>query len=100
MKKNRDNDQMALDETGETEILDRLSERVEKAVSTITELRRERDQLRARVDDLEGRVRDSDEAGARLESLEQEQERLRRERDDIRDRIETMLANLEALEGE
>src|SRR5688572_17926138 len=100
MKKNVSNDQMALDETGEAEILDRLSERVEKAVSTISELRRERDQLRSRVADLESRARDTEEASARLESLEEEHERLRKERTEIRDRIERMLSNLEALEGE
>ena len=79
MKKTRDDDQME-----EAEILARLSERVEKAVATIQELRRERDQLRARVAELEGG--------------EEEQERLRRERTEIRDRIENILASLEALE--
>ena len=79
MKKTRDNEPME-----ETEILARLSERVEKAVATIQELRRERDQLLARVAELEG--------GA------EEQERLRRERGEIRDRIEGILASLEALE--
>ena len=80
MKKTTENDQME-----EAEILARLSERVEKAVATIQELRRERDQLRARVAELEGG--------------EEEQERLRRERSEIRDRIENILASLEALEG-
>ena len=79
MKKTRENDQME-----EAEILARLSERVEKAVATIQELRRERDELRARVEELEGG--------------EEEQERLRRERSEIRDRIENILASLEALE--
>ena len=79
MKKTRDNDQME-----EEEILARLSERVEKAVATIQELRRERDELRARIEELE--------------SGEEEQERLRRERGEIRDRIEGILASLEALE--
>lgn len=80
MKKTRDDDQME-----EAEILARLSERVEKAVATIQELRRERDELRARVAELEGG--------------EEEQERLRRERGEIRDRIENILASLEALES-
>lgn len=68
----------------ETEILAQLSERVEKAVATIQELRRERDQLRARIAELEGG--------------EEEQERLRKERGEIRNRIEGILASLEALE--
>lgn len=80
MKKTKENGTME-----EAEILAQLSERVEKAVAMIQELRKERDQLRARVAELEGG--------------EEEQERLRRERGEIRDRIENILASLEALEG-
>jgi FtsZ-binding cell division protein ZapB len=83
MKKTKDNEQLALAGTEEAEILARLSERVEKAVSTIQELRRERDQLRRRVEELE--------------SVQDEQERFRRERDEIRDRIENILASLEEI---
>ena len=93
------NDQMTLEGTEEAEILARLSERVEKAVTTIQELRRERDTLRARVDELEERVKDGDETSTRLESLEEEHERFRRERGEIRGRIETILSNLETLEN-
>ncbi|HUR80703.1 MAG TPA: cell division protein ZapB [Thermoanaerobaculia bacterium] len=99
MKKTKDNDdQMTLEGTEEAEILSRLGERVEKAVGTIQELRRERDQLRARVEELESRVKDADEASTRLDTLEEEQERLRRERSEIRGRIENILSSLEALE--
>ena len=84
MKKTRDNDQMALAGTEEAEILGRLSERVEKAVATIQELRRERDQLSARVQELE--------------AFEEERDRMTRERSEIRDRIENILESLEALE--
>ncbi len=91
MKKNRDNEQMALAGTEEDEILGRLSERVEKAVGTIQELRRERDTLRARVEELESRVRDQD-------SIDEEHERFRKERGEIRDRIESILSSLETLE--
>jgi FtsZ-binding cell division protein ZapB len=91
MKKNKDNDQMALAGTEEAEILSRLGERVEKAVGTIQELRRERDKLRAQVEELEARVRDQ-------ESVDEEHERFRRERGEIRDRIESILGTLEALE--
>jgi len=79
MKKTRDNEQME-----DADILARLSERVEKAVAMIQELRKERDQLRARVAELEGG--------------EEEQDRLRRERGEIRERIEGILASLEGLE--
>ena len=69
----------------EDEILGRLQERIEKAIAMIQELRRERDELKAKLeggDELEGEV-----------------DRLRKERDEIRDRIETMLSNLEALDS-
>lgn len=97
MKKNKDNEP-PLAGTDETEILSRLGERVEKAVTTIQELRRERDQLNQRIAELESRVRDQDDASSRLESLEEEQERFRKERSEIRDRIENILSSLEALE--
>ena len=90
---------MSLAGTEEAEILERLSERVEKAVTTIQELRRERDSLRARVDELEGRVKDGDEKSTRLETLEEEHERFQRERGEIRGRIESILSNLETLEA-
>ena len=92
MKKNPNPDSTQPSETDEGEILQRLSERVEKAVSTIQELRRDRDQLRARVTELEERLRDSDETSERVTSLE-------RERGEIRNRIESILGSLEALEN-
>ena len=92
MKKNPNPDTTALAETDEAEILQRLSERVEKAVTTIQELRRDRDQLRTRVSELEERLRDSDETSERVTSLE-------RERGEIRNRIESILGSLEELES-
>ena len=96
MKKKEE--QMALAGTEEGEILARLNERVEKAVSTIVELRRERDSLKARLEEVEGKVRQQDESGERLSTLEQENERFGRERSEIRNRIETILASLESLD--
>jgi FtsZ-binding cell division protein ZapB len=61
----------------EEEILTRLHERVEKAIATIQELRRERDALQAKLE---------------------ESERFQKERDEIRNRIEAILANLESLD--
>lgn len=98
-KTTKDTDQPALPGIEEAEILSRLGERVEKAVATIQELRKERDQLRARVEELEAQVKDVDETSTKLESLEEEHERFRRERGEIRDRIENILSSLEALEG-
>ncbi len=63
------------------EILQRLSEKVERAIATIQELRRERDELKKRLDEI-----DDDSA------------RFRKERGQIRDRIETILSSLETLE--
>jgi hypothetical protein len=77
VKKKSAEDQMTLAGTAEGEILARLSERVEKAVQMIQELRRERDALQAKLDD---------------------HERFRKERDEIRNRIETILTSLEELE--
>jgi FtsZ-binding cell division protein ZapB len=74
-------EQMTLSGTDD-EVLAKLQDRVEKAVATIQELRRERDALKAK---LEGG--NSDLAG--------ECERLRKERDEIRNRIETILSKLE-----
>ena len=92
MKKNRDNED-AVETNGneESEILARLSERVERAVTMIQELRRERDQLRGRVEELEERLKDADDTAGRVDSLE-------KERGEIRNRIESILANLERLE--
>ena len=63
------------------EILQRLSEKVERAIATIQELRRERDALKQRLEEI-------DEDGARY----------RKERGQIRDRIETILSSLESLD--
>jgi FtsZ-binding cell division protein ZapB len=63
------------------EMLQRLSEKVERAIATIQELRKERDALKQRLEEI-------DEDGARY----------RRERGEIRDRIESILSNLESLD--
>jgi len=76
MKKTKE-DQMSLAGTEEAEILGRLNERVERAVALIQELRRERDALKERVEELEEYVN---------------------ERGEIRNRIETILQSLEKLD--
>ena len=81
--KKKTSEQMTLS-GAEDEILARLQERVEKAIAAIQELRRERDALKAKLN----------EPG----DLQQECERLRSERDEIRNRIESILSNLEALD--
>ena len=74
MMKKKTLEQMTLSGT-EEEILSRLNERVEKAIAMIQELRRERDALKAKLEEFES------------------------ERGEIRNRIETILSNLESLEG-
>lgn len=86
MKKKTAEEQMSLAGTEEGEILARLSERVERAVQTIQQLRRERDEWKSRAEKAEAGSDDFD--------------RLQRERTEIRDRIESILASLEALETE
>ena len=72
-------------ENEEEDILSRLQERVDKAIATIQELRRERDSLRAKLDELS--------------SIEEDYERFQKERGEIRNRIESILSNLEALDA-
>jgi FtsZ-binding cell division protein ZapB len=98
VKKNRDNDQLTLAGTEEGEILSRLNDRVEKAITMIQELRRERDTLRRQLDDATSRLKDQDDAAGRASSLEEDNERFKRERSEIKNRIESILGNLEALE--
>jgi len=76
----------------EADILGRLQERVEKAISTIQELRHERDSLRAKLEQAEGKLREQ-------ESLEEDCTRFQKERGEIRNRIESILANLESLDS-
>ena len=77
MKKKTSDGQIPLGGGDEGEILARLSERVDREVKMIQDLRRERDELKSKLaeyDDLEN------------------------ERAEIRSRIESVLASLEALE--
>jgi FtsZ-binding cell division protein ZapB len=97
MKKTKE-EQLALAGTEEGEILARLGERVERAIGTINDLRRERDALKARLDEAESKLREQDESSERLSSLEEENDRFNRERGEIRNRIEGILSSLEVLD--
>lgn len=85
MKKKTTEEQMSLAGTEEGEILARLSERVERAVQMIQELRKERDRLKAELSE-------------RGQAESEELERLKSERGEIKDRIESILGSLEELE--
>lgn len=99
MKKKTEAGQLTLSGTEEGEILARLSERVERAVTMIQELRRERDALKKKLDEAESKLHEAGDSGERLTQLEEEHERFQRERSEIRDRIETILGSLESLES-
>ena len=77
MKKKSDSEQLTLAGTEEGEILARLNDRVERAIAMIQELRKERDTLRASLDQYD---------------------RFRGERSEIRKRIESILSSLEGLD--
>jgi FtsZ-binding cell division protein ZapB len=74
--KKKSPDQMTLSGT-EEEILTRLHQRVEKAIAMIQDLRREREALKAKLEDCE---------------------RFQKERGEIRSRIQSILSNLESLD--
>jgi FtsZ-binding cell division protein ZapB len=98
VKKTRENDQLTLAGTEEEEILGRLNDRVEKAIATIQELRKERDTLRRQLEDATARLQEQGDLTERASTLEEDNDRFKRERGEIRDRIESILSNLEALE--
>lgn len=98
MKKKADNDQMQIAGTEEGEILSRLASRVEAAIKTIQELRRERDELREKLEKAESEIARTASDTERLTEVESEYERFKEERGEIRQRIEKILGSLESLE--
>jgi FtsZ-binding cell division protein ZapB len=90
---------MAINGTEEADILARLGERVERAITVIGELRRERDTLKTRLEAAEAKLKEHEDTGERLTALEEESDRFRKERGEIRSRIETILGNLESLDA-
>jgi len=88
--KKKTTEQMLLSGT-EEEILSRLRERVEAAIATIQELRRERDELKKKLEEARG--------DERLIALQDEIDRFQKERSAVRGRIESILANLESLDA-
>lgn len=100
MKKNKETqNQLVLEGTEEEEILARLSDRVEKAVAIIQQLRKERDELKSRLSGAEESLNQSQDSSARLSSMESDNERFLQERQEIRSRIERILDNLESLDA-
>ncbi|HUP66278.1 MAG TPA: cell division protein ZapB [Thermoanaerobaculia bacterium] len=100
MKKNvkQDEPQMNFSGSEEAELLERLNERVERAVTMIQKLRKERDDLRARLQDVERQISEQGASSEELASATEELERYREERGEVRGRIERILDSLETLE--
>ena len=99
VKKKTEAGQLSLSGTEDGEILAKLSERVERAVSMIQELRKDRDALRKKLQEAEAKLTEVGDSGERLSQLEEEHDRFQRERSEIRDRIESILGSLESLEA-
>jgi len=91
-------EQLVLKGTDEGETLARLSERVEKAITTIQELRQERDALRSKLEELERKLAERGTEAGDLADLRSEHDRMKSERGEIRNRIESILGNLESLD--
>ncbi|HEY5610166.1 MAG TPA: cell division protein ZapB [Thermoanaerobaculia bacterium] len=91
-------DQTILDGTAEGEILTRLTERVEKAVATIAQLRKEREELRNKLAAAEKKLEDREADATRFASAEADTAKSRAEREEIRNRIQRVLKSLEKLE--
>lgn len=97
MKKTRD-EQLPLAGTEEGEILAKLADRVERAIATIQTLRKERDTLKKRLEEVETEAKSKADAGEKLSALEEEHARFQQERGEIKNRIENLLSSLETLD--
>ena len=97
MKKKDDSAQLVLEGTAEEEILAKLSQRVERAVALIQDLRRENDALRKKAADAELRLEEQEHDMSNVSQLETDLERYQGERDEVRHRIERILDSLEQL---
>jgi chromosome segregation ATPase len=84
-----------------TNDLDRLAERIEKAAAVLQALRTERDQLAARLQEVEQRLQGHDpfELLGELQALRREQRDWQAERRDVALRVEALIKKLERLEG-
>ncbi|HUO84314.1 MAG TPA: hypothetical protein VM534_04290 [Thermoanaerobaculia bacterium] len=87
----------AIDEI-ESEVLERLADRVEKAVVVIRELRRERDDLRQKLQRAEQRLAEQSQEGDAVADLQERIESFESERREIRGRVEKIIARLEMVD--
>ena len=99
MKKKDDSSQLVLEGTAEEEILAKLSQRVERAVALIQDLRRENEALKKKLADAESRLGEQEHDSSKVSKLETDLERFQGEREEVRHRIERILDSLERLEG-
>jgi FtsZ-binding cell division protein ZapB len=88
-------EQMVFNPGEENDVLARLGERIEKAIASIQQLRRERDELRHKLARAEEELRNGNTSGGNAAELQEALERMQSERDEVRGRLEKLLANLE-----
>lgn len=88
------------------ELLDRLEDRVDVAVSTVNDLRMENDLLKEETAELEKKVenltRDLESSAASQQVIEDLRKRctdMEQKLDNVRGRIESMVGKMKALEG-
>lgn len=96
MKKTKNGD---VNEPEDADILEKLGSRVEKAISAIQDLRKERSALLSRAEKAEAQLAENEGAAGRVAELEAAASEFEAERTDVRNRIESILANLEKLDG-
>jgi FtsZ-binding cell division protein ZapB len=90
-------EQMVFNPGEENDVLARLGERIEKAIASIQQLRRERDELRHKLARAEEDLRNGN-TGGNVAELQEALERMQSERDEVRGRLSKLLANLDRLE--
>ena len=84
----------------EAEILEKLAERVETAIRTIRDLRKERDELVRKLKEAEERLANVEHESEQVSDLLDEKESWLSDRREIRDRIENILGRLEQLDDD
>ena len=97
MAKKESDTETLLGEAG-NEALERLASQVENAVDLIRELRKERDELDGKVEELQARIDELEDTAGRAKELEKQQSSIEDEKAEIRKRIESILEKFEELE--
>lgn len=100
MAKKKKDDQMELIGPDGDQLIEELAKKIDSAVSTIRDLRKERDALRDELEAANERLGELEQSGERLDELEREAGRFEEQKGEIRNRIEALLEKFERLEEE